>query len=56
VLDTLEVVSFIDHWGLDGRDPASDPVLNRSNFGGTIAPMLKIKIDGKTTKLIGLTP
>lgn len=54
VLDTLEVASFVDHWGLQGRDPASDPDLNRAQFGGTIAPMLKIEIDGVTTKLVGL--
>lgn len=54
VLDNLEVVSFVDHWGLEGRALASDPALNRNHFGGTIAPMLKIEIDGKTTKLLGL--
>ncbi len=54
VLDTLEVVSFIDHWGLQGRDAASDPVLNRAQFGGTVAPMLKIAIEGNTTRLLGL--
>lgn len=54
VLDNLEVASFVDHWGLQGRDPASDPALNRAQFGGTIAPMLKIEIDGATTKLLGL--
>ena len=50
VLDTLDVVSFVDHWGLRGRDPA----LHRAQFGGTIAPMLKIAIDGETTNLLGL--
>ena len=54
VLDTLEVVSFIDHWGLKGRDPFADPDVNRAQFGGTIAPMLKIEIDGNVTKLLGL--
>ncbi len=54
VLDTLEVVSFVDHWGLKGRDPDADPALNRAQFGGTIAPMLKIEIDGTATKLVGL--
>lgn len=55
VLDTLDVVSFVDHWGLKGRDLFSDPSLNRAQFGGTIAPMLKIAIDGKRTKLLGIT-
>lgn len=54
VLDTLEVASFVDHWGLQGRDPLADPALNRAHFGGTIAPMLKIEINGATTKLSGL--
>lgn len=54
VLDNLEVASFVDHWGLKGRDPQSDAALNRAQFGGTIAPMLKIEIDGATTKLLGL--
>ncbi len=53
VLDTLDVVSFVDHWGLQGRDPLSDPALNRAHFGGTIAPMLKIEIKGNTTRLLG---
>ena len=54
VLDTLEVISFVDHWGLRGRDPLSDPALNRAQFGGTIAPMLRIAINGATTELLGL--
>lgn len=54
VLDNLEVVSFVDHWGLKGLDLAADADLNRNQFGGTIAPMLKIEIDGKSTRLVGL--
>ena len=54
VLDTLEVVSFVDHWGLNGRDPIVDPDLNRAQFGGTVAPMLKIEIEGPNTTLLGL--
>lgn len=54
VLDTLEVISFVDHWGLEGRSIDGDPALNRSQFGGTIAPMLKIEIEGTTTRLRGL--
>jgi levansucrase len=54
VLDTLEVYSFIDHWGLNKRDIDADPVLRRQQFGGTIAPVLKIAIEGKTTRLLGL--
>jgi levansucrase len=54
VLPTLEVVSFVDFWGLGGRDLANEPDLVRQQFGGTIAPKLKIAIDGNTTRLLGL--
>lgn len=54
VLDTLEVYSFVDHWGLEGRDIFAEPRLQRDQFGGTIAPVLKIAIDGNTTQLLGL--
>jgi levansucrase len=54
VLDTLEVISFVDHWGLEGRDIFAEPVLQRQQFGGTIAPMLKIELDGNRSRLQGL--
>jgi levansucrase len=54
VLDTLEVISFIDHWGLEGRDIFAEPDLQRKQFGGTIAPMLRIELDGNRTHLLGL--
>jgi levansucrase len=54
VLDSLEVTSFIDHWGLKGRDPSTDPALNRAQFGGTFAPVLKLALEGNRTRLIGL--
>jgi levansucrase len=54
VLDTLEVYSFVDHWGLEGRDIYAEPDLQRSHFGGTIAPVLKIEIDGNATRFLGL--
>jgi levansucrase len=54
VLDNLEVYSFVDHWGLNGRDIGADPALRRQQFGGTIAPVLKIATDGRTTRLLGL--
>jgi levansucrase len=52
VLPTLDVVSFVDHWGLEGRDIAADPALNRAQFGGTIAPMIKIEINGSRTRIV----
>jgi levansucrase len=54
VLDTLEVYSFVDHWGLNGRDIFAEPRLQRDQFGGTIAPVLKIEIEGTTTRILGL--
>jgi levansucrase len=54
VLDTLEVYSFIDHWGLEGRDIEQDQGLLRSQFGGTIAPVLRIAIQGTKTRVLGL--
>lgn len=41
-----EVWSFIDYWGLEGRDPASDPALLRGRFGGTVAPVFRLVYDG----------
>jgi levansucrase len=52
VLPSLEIVSFVDHWGLKGRDIAVDPLLKAAQFGGTIAPIIKITIDGATTSLV----
>jgi levansucrase len=52
VLPNLEVISFVDHWGLRGRDPATDMTLNRAQFGGTIAPMVRISINDDTTRLL----
>jgi levansucrase len=55
VLPSLEVVSFIDYWGLGGCDPDNDPALKIERFGGTIAPPIRIAIDGRTTRLIDPT-
>jgi levansucrase len=52
VLDSLEVVSFVDHWGLKGRTIADHPDLNRSQFGGTPAPVFRIALDGTSIHLL----
>ncbi len=52
VLPSLEVVSFVDHWGLRGRDIAADPALKEAQFGGTIAPIVQIAIDGSQTTVL----
>ncbi len=54
VLPSLEVVSFVDFWGTEGRDINHDPALRSSQFGGTIAPMSKIEIDGTVTRIVAL--
>lgn len=51
VLDTLDVVSFVDYWGMDGRKLADHLELVRSNFGGTAAPVFRIALDGDTTRI-----
>ncbi len=51
VLADLSVISFVDHWGLEGRDIAADPALNRAQFGGTPAPLLHISLDGARAML-----
>jgi levansucrase len=53
VLDTLEVVSFVDYWGMGGRTLADYPDLVRSNFGGTAAPVFRIALDGDATRIVG---
>jgi levansucrase len=52
VLPSLDVVSFIDHWGLKGRDIATDAALKAAQFGGTIAPVAKIAIAGSNSWII----
>ncbi len=47
----FDVISFVDYWGVDGRDLDADPVLKASQFGGTIAPMVKIILEGATTRI-----
>jgi levansucrase len=52
VLPTLEVVSFVDLWGLQGRDVEAEPILKTTHFGGTIAPLIKIDINKHSTSLM----
>lgn len=41
-----EVWSFVDYWGLQGRDVSRHPELLRSNFGGTPAPRFSLVFSG----------
>lgn len=52
VVPNLEVVSFVDYWGLEGRDPKSDPHVKETQFGGTIAPSSFIELSGATSRLV----
>ncbi|MFM6853162.1 MAG: glycoside hydrolase family 68 protein [Sphingopyxis sp.] len=51
VLNDGVVTSFVDYWGLDGRDPALDAGVARAQFGGTFAPRLAVIMDGSSVKL-----
>ena len=48
----LDVVSFVDAWGLHGRDPRADPALRRAQFGGTVAPWFRLAIDGDRVGIV----
>jgi len=43
-----EVWSFIDHWGMAGRNFGDQPELLRSQFGGTPAPVFSLSFNGDT--------
>jgi levansucrase len=51
VVPNLDIVSFIDLWGLKGGDPKKDPSLKERQFGGSIAPVTKIKLDGAISEI-----
>lgn len=56
VLPDLSVASFVDFHSLEGRSPQevadAGPAEARSHFGGTIAPIMQLKLDGATAKLV----
>lgn len=52
VMDSLEVVGFIDHWGLQGRSLEDYPELVISQFGGVPAPRFRIALDGETAQIV----
>lgn len=43
---SAEVWSFVDHWGMQGRDFESAPELLRQQFGGTPAPVFALDFAG----------
>jgi hypothetical protein len=52
-LPSLEVISFVDFWGLKGSDIHSDPNLKQSQFAGSIAPSSYLSLQGTTSAIIG---
>jgi len=56
VTPDLDVISFVDHWGLEGRHPADDPALAASSFGGVPAPVVRIALDGATSRVLDSRP
>ena len=52
VLPSLEVVSFIDFWGLKGGDILTDPALKQAQFAGAIAPVSRLRLTGATSSLV----
>jgi levansucrase len=52
VVPNLEIVSFIDYWGLKGRDPKTDLDLKQQQFGGSIAPSTFIQLNGTEARII----
>jgi levansucrase len=51
VVPNLDIVSFVDLWGLKGRDH-KDPAIKASQFGGSIAPVTRIELDGARSTVI----
>lgn len=48
----LLVCSFVDHWGLKGRNPAENAFVAAETFGATPAPMVRIALDGDTSRIV----
>ena len=50
VTGELDVISFLDFWGLDGKAP-SDAATRRAHFGGTAAPWFRLSLDDATATI-----
>ena len=46
-----EVWSFVDYWGLGGRTLQDHPELVRAQFGGTAAPVFRLRFAGDTVTI-----
>ncbi len=54
VLDTLEVISFVDHWGLHGRDIFAEPDLQRQPIRRHDCADAENRNRGQHDRLLGL--
>lgn len=52
VTGELEVVSFVNYWGLHGRRLETDARLPRQSFGGTAAPPFALELHGDKAKIV----
>lgn len=50
VTGELDVISFVDTWGLQGAEP-SDAATRRAHFGGTAAPWFRLALAGDTATI-----
>ncbi|MEP9402022.1 glycoside hydrolase family 68 protein [Sphingomonas sp. VNH70] len=50
VTGELDVISFVDFWGLAGAEP-TDAATRRRHFGGTAAPWFRLSLDGDTAAI-----
>jgi levansucrase len=56
VTGALDVISFVDFWGLAGRTPDTAEV-RRAHFGGTAAPWFRLTLEGdRATIVTGHSP
>jgi levansucrase len=51
VLSDLSVISFVDAWGLKG-EKVTGAEMARARFGGTLAPVLNIRLEGARATLV----
>ncbi|WP_369026943.1 glycoside hydrolase family 68 protein [Qipengyuania sp. RANM35] len=51
VTKNLEVIGFVDNWGLEGRSLEDQPELVSSQFGGTPTPRFRLQLDGEKSEI-----
>jgi levansucrase len=52
VLPSLEVVGFVDYWGLEGEPVVRGTARAKERFGGTPAPFTCIALSGATSRVV----